>query len=635
MCRRATAVLIVLFFMLIPSSVFADEGSLGGDLLPEAVNNPTVQRIGVTDTYFVYAPSNEFDVALAIIGETSTKIQLDTPKFTALSNESTGGDFYDLSQLCYSAEDGNPVNPANVIWYPMVQSKIALFGASHVWFCEATEEQISAARRDYLKVLEGGSLGSVASSAGVLTRYPVGDGYFNVYSDSVYDLNSNTITSSGERSNVFYTDLPSNIIYRYSSDSAFYNKLNSYLNNVGSPILVLFNVSLNYVFVASLNGVTYTIEDNYVKLDKVVHYNRFRPSRIKNMYDVNGMGYLYVDNASVVSYEKQGDTSQFDLTSCYYTLDFFSVGGGGGGGETNNWPDPTPIPKPIAPEVPWFEPGDPVTDPPDPIDITFSPVFVSEPSGTSPNDYTPWLRAILQALNTIIDDMATHCDHIRVAIRDWTQWLSQRIDYLMYEYLGDLQTYLHQLFEWLADEMSFNFEDGDFPLYDDSRLIAWLRRIYYQLGSPVNVNTNVPSDKDVEKGFDFWAWLLNLVNSLLGGIIEDFVGDVGGFLAELVGTFPFSVPWDILAYLTLLSAQRETPRIVVTIPAVSGWWSSYDVVIDCAPFDGAAAAVRSMVLIWWGLVLVMRTSWLDEIFRGATSLVTGFFDRVTSKVVSD
>lgn len=639
MCRRSVAVLSLLLIFLFSSFAFAEDGSLGGDLLPEAVNNPTVQRIGLTDTYFVYAPSNEFDAALAIIGETSTKIQLDTPKFTALSNEATGGDFYDLAQLCYNAEEGNPVNPASAIWYPMVQAKIELFGASHVWFCQATREQINAAHRDYMTVLNGGSQGGSGSNSGVLTRYSVGTTSGVVYDGSVYDPSTNQVTSSTSNSRVAYDNLPLSIKYCYSENTWFKSKFDQLVSQSSGPYFVQIYMN-NYVYMASLSNVTYQISNDTLNLSSSVQYTRFRLSSGPfNIYSTASYGNLFIDNRHITDYNRTSNTTFFTLSDSYYTTDFTGVGGGGGGGggggDTNNWPEPTPIATPTAPEVPAPDVGDPVTDPPEPTDITFSPTLVVAPTGTSPTDYTPWLSAILQALNTIIDDMARHCDHIKVAIRDWTQWLSQRIDYLMYEYLDNLQTYLHQLFEWLANEISFNFDTGDFPLYDDTRLISWLRRIYYQLGSPVKRTTNPPTDKDVEESFDFWAWLLGLINRYLGGLIEDFVGDIGGFISELVNTFPFSIPWDILAYLTLLDAQRETPRIVVTIPAVAGWWSSYDIVIDCAPYNGTMATVRAMILIWWGFSLLMRTNWLDEIFKSSTSLVTGFFDRITGKAVTD
>lgn len=652
MCRRFIAVLSLLFLLLFPSFALAEEGSLGGDLLPEAVNNPTVQRIGITDTYFVYAPSNEFDAALAIIGETSTKIQLDTPKFTALSNEATGGDFYDLAQLCYSAEDGNPVNPANAIWYPMVQAKIALFGESHVWFCEATEAQINAAHRDYMTVLNGGSLGGGSSSGGQAV-YLSNSGVFipenrlysssftcdgeTVYTNNIYEGSGNYDSNTSRLKyaknaplsfNVVFTDNVQSDVDNYTSQGY---KVYLLCNIVSS------NVSMNLLLSKVEPVVT---ERSGIYEGQTYKYNEYKFTSV-NTDDIKVSTYSHylnpVDGVAIWEERRFQNVSSYtyrDNQGYNYYSNLLSSSGGGTSGD-NNWPDPTPIPSPTAPEVPTPDLGDPVTEPSEPTDITFSPTLVVAPTDTSPTDYTPWLRAILQALNTIIDDMSRHCDHIKVAIRDWTQWLSERIDYLMYEYLDNLQTYLHQLFEWLANEISFNFDAGDYPLYDDSRLIAWLRRIYYQLGSPVKTTTNVPSDKDVEEGFDFWAWLLGLINRYLGGIIEDFVGDIGGFLSELVDTFPFSIPWDMLAYLTLLDAQRETPRIVVTIPAVSGWWSSYDVVIDCAPYDTAMATVRAMVLIWWGLVLLMRTSWLDEILKSSSSLVTGFFDRLTSKAVTD
>lgn len=356
---------------------------------------------------------------------------------------------------------------------------------------------------------------------------------------------------------------------------------------------------------------------------------------------------------------------------------------GGGGGGDNHWPTDDPTPTPDPPEVPG--PGDdpipqpdppdlpdpreyPVSDPytPDP-DPPTNPVITYDPNPTGePTDYRPWLNAILvllRKINTTISDgfgdlrgwLTNHCDHIREQIHSdsvdlglhiqtaiqngfisFERWLQgtfagyfiDELDYVIGQQFAELESYLYDLFHWLASQFDFTFGGSN---YDDSSVIYWLRRIYARLGGGA---PNPGDDGTVDEGFDWWAWLLGLITDALGGIITDFVGDVGGFLATLADVFPFSIPGDIVAYLTLLDAARETPRFVVTIPAVDGWWQSFDYEIDLAPFDDAMGVVRGMYLIYWGLILVMKTDWLGGVFDFATRAVVQFFDKITGGAYS-
>ena len=349
----------------------------------------------------------------------------------------------------------------------------------------------------------------------------------------------------------------------------------------------------------------------------------------------------------------------------------------------NNWPDPPTTPNPSPPDVP--SPTDDPTPQPDPptlpnpgTDVTVDPytpdpdpptnpviTYDPNPTGTAA-DYRPWLDAILALLrmiNTSIRDgfgdlrgyLTEHCDHIREQIHDdvvtlglkvsnavnngfvgFERWLQgtfagyfiDELDYVIGQQFAELEDYLHSLFQWLASQFDYSFGGS---VYDDSSVVNWLRRIYSQLGG-ASPNPGIGDDPD--DGFDWWSWLIGLISDAIGGIVTDLVGDIGGFIAAVAEKFPFSIPADIVAYLTLLDAPRQTPRFVITIPAISGWWASFDFTIDFSPFDTAMATVRSMVLIWWGFVLVMKTDWLGSVFDDAASMVTGFFDRITGGAYS-
>lgn len=273
-----------------------------------------------------------------------------------------------------------------------------------------------------------------------------------------------------------------------------------------------------------------------------------------------------------------------------------------------------------------------------------------------------YLLRIIELLRTINDTLfdgfadllaalRTHCDHIREALHTealnlgskfatvvhnefvaferwlqstWTGYLVQKLDYILGQQFEELEEYLHELFEWLAGQFDFTYGGSTF---DDSSIVTWLRKIYGRLGGSA---PNPTTGDDPDDGFDFWSWLLNLIAERLGGILTDLVGDIGGFLSAVASKFPFSIPGDIVLFLTALDAQRATPVVEITIPAIDGWWSAVTYRIDLSPYDSAMAVVRSMILLWWGFVLVMKTDWLGGVLDGASDFVTGFVRRVTS-----
>lgn len=310
------------------------------------------------------------------------------------------------------------------------------------------------------------------------------------------------------------------------------------------------------------------------------------------------------------------------------------VSGGGGGGGGNDWPEPgpTPTPTPDPPEVPeppdiqLPEPGDPVVDPQIPTEPTTN---VQDPVNAP--DYTLWLVAILAQLRVINDSLAQHCVHLQQEIWDNGTRVTNSIiaranslEHTLIDGNNAMMDYLYDLFHWLAERMNFDNSVYVEP-YNDSSVLYWLKRIYSKL-------TNDAPDirqPDTEEPFDFWAWLLQLVSDTIGGIIGDLVGDLAGLLENFTDKFPFSIPWDIAALLALLDAQRATPVFVVTIPAVSGWWPQQNYTIDLTPYNGVASVARTMINIWWLLVLAMKTDWMLLIMGDSASLGARFVRKIS------
>lgn len=351
---------------------------------------------------------------------------------------------------------------------------------------------------------------------------------------------------------------------------------------------------------------------------------------------------------------------------------------GGGGGLPNNWPETDPNPTPQPPEVPEPDPPTPTPEPDPPVEpnppvtpqppvnppYVYSPIVTTpepEPTNTTATDYTPWLRAILRQLNKIGSDvvsgfnavntaLATHCEHLQDAIGDWVQWLERSIavisnnerlslqsylDYLfenlhinladeLYDAIYHLELYMKEQLEWLAEQFDFSFTG-----YDDSSVVSWLRNIYSKLEFGTWRNpVGTPTDKDIENDFDWWSWLIDTLVKLLGDGFSDGVDTLVGILEEMQGLFPFSIPWDLVAVFGAIVADPLTPEFDIVIPAISGWWDAVTIHVDLSPYDGAASVVRAMWLVWFAVVLIMRTDWLVGVFETGARVATQFLDRL-------
>ena len=357
--------------------------------------------------------------------------------------------------------------------------------------------------------------------------------------------------------------------------------------------------------------------------------------------------------------------------------------------QPNTDPPEVPTPTtPTEPTQPNLDPSDDVTwgTPPqfNPSD-TLTPIVTeptvtiinvtNEPTGTDPTDYTPWLRAILNELKNIHTDLGsllngvisainrvisalndlnaaltTHCGHIRTAIhndfnyyvrniisqmvsdtntvgtniRTQVGWLVQS----MRDCYSHLEDYLYDLFHWLAEQFDFTF--SSVPSYDDRSVLYWLKKIWLRLGtnqyySPIGPSAPTPTAQDVETGFDWWAWLLSLIDQLFNNVASELVEDVDAFVESLREIWPISVPWDLLGAFVLLGANPETPTWTVTIPSVCGL-PSYDYVIDLHPYDGLAATVRNMETVVFAFYLLMKSDWLLDLISKGLQKCTVFFD---------
>ena len=646
--KRVLAVFVILQVVvtsMFPASAYA------------ATYQPNVHEFwGVNDFWAVNGVSNRFDAALGLIGEWGKKIQISNANYIALSNASSGGAFYELAQLLQTApgewEPGpdlgfNPI--ANIAWAGLYTETQVNYGdpSTWLWYCYASDANIADARRDFLKVLAGESLGGGGGGGSggyyeyeIKVRY-VTSGWVTYFNDGLF----NKVKSDGTVADgaalappAMYVKIPAEFIDAACTKlGSGYSAANTFIvfertSKGGSGgIRVIFNSTA--CDVRTRSGKIGSLEYQYYD----VAYSPNKYTSVSDSSFVFGGYTLTADYFDAALANRTNFGNNINNSNPYdYQMVGVQSGGGGGGGGDNHWPEPTtPEPDPPTNTDPPLDPPDPPgftvpdIDLPDPeVDL---PITIVPPDNTTAADYTPWLRAILTALNTIIDDMGEHCDHIRVAMRDYLNGLYEALSDDLQAYYDDLTDYMSDLAKWIVSHLNFDIKQPDIniPGYDDSSVVGWLRRIYYKLrgtGSP-----RPDPIEDTDGALDWWSKFLEWITNALGGLLTDFVGDLGGFLQELMDTFPFSIPWDIVAMLTLLDAQRATPDVTFTIPGQNGWWNDITIRINLSAYDDAMATVRGMVLIWWMYILVMKTDWMMLLFDGANNAIGDFVSRLTGK----
>ena len=639
--RRGSAPLAVLLALVMalafPARAFAS-----------VYNDPIVTWTSL-QSCDVCGPNNEYDAALAIIERTNTKIQISEPMYVELSNEGTGGRFYQLAQSLKCAADETP-GSGDFVLQSSVSAGVALYGADYVWWqhgITVNDDLITGALQDYETILNGGHLGGGGSSAGgdvatpmlfTPTMYIGTNKYFDTYGNTPLSASFTVPWTNG-------------------GTGTFSSRLTAMISKYQHVYILLWSNS------ASINDMWWRDEPtsftmNIYGTDSVADVSDAGVFSFSGMHDEWQSTWYPTDNAR---YQNGSNTLRCTYNNTLtqninYAVTFgpksvmylYGYGGGsGGGGGNNNWPGPTDEPEPGPPEPPrepdpiprdpidWPQPYNPTTPAPGPEPTPTTPV--TNPTNTSPADYTPWLMAILAELRGIHTDMnawldaifegivdygAAICSHIdtasenvRSTLRFMTQWMDEQLDTSFYQ----LRHLLWECANYIADSLDYTFvgPDVNMPAYDDSSVLYWLKRIYYKLGSG-NVNTR-PVDP-VGDHDNWWDWIVQLIKNLildLGMMGADFLSDMGDVLSEVVQKFPFSIPWDIAAYLTAFSTQPVTPVIVITIPAMSGFLPQTQFTIDLHPYDDAMATVRAVETIVFAFWLMWKCPMLLDMMDTA------------------
>lgn len=130
----------------------------------------------------------------------------------------------------------------------------------------------------------------------------------------------------------------------------------------------------------------------------------------------------------------------------------------------------------------------------------------------------------------------------------------------------------------------------------------------------IKISPSKPVINDGNGGiWDFLNFATNLAEKLLDGsdeVFDDFMGgitEVGSGLADLFRTrFPFSIPWDIAAFVAALSAPPETPYYEIPI-TLERYGIDERIVIDLGDFEIISKISRTFLTIIWSMYLMNLT----------------------------
>ncbi len=517
--RFATlALMLIVVFVLSPEVAYASESWA-------TVDGPFVTGLTENDKgYVVINVGNPYDAALAVIGRKSDKIQLSNEQLARLSNDGSGGAFYDLASKFFAVGSTGTTYHSFPGWWgdSLFQSNMVSLngGFGHTWAVETSQREIASAREDYLVIYGGGSLGGggVSTDGNIIKarcNYTNAQGAGLTFDDiggqqNFWRLNLVSWKNDWDR---VYSDrdkLPE-LINVSVPDTAL-----GYLSEVDSTLYdVVWRIYPDnglqvYVYLLPKGQWEYTTYTVTVAQTHVFNCHYAVSFSAQTIQYVHKEWYFVYDSATNTLVYRSGDSikqSDFKSTSSISSRmgSITSLGligppappltnnwpdDGGSGSESGIVPEPDP-PAPVEPEVPVSEPYVPELPTP------WMPIVVYDPVGTDPSDYTPWLRAILQELrnfhvdfalfaNALESDLNTHCLHVTRALADWSRWLRSGLYKDASILLNDLESYLRSLFVWLSGVIS----DGTF---DPSALLRWLNRIDEDIrGLDLNVNVTSP-----------------------------------------------------------------------------------------------------------------------------------------------
>ena len=412
----------------------------------------------------------------------------------------------------------------------------------------------------------GAGSGTISSVYSLVPNYPntfyVGDTYCT--NNAIYSTNGETLISNC----VLRLDSTSmENISAWNIDFETYKYIYVGATNTNTSIMIFKEPMTLTEGVVS--GVTYK---NKIRNDTGETQSYYSMSKTPTASIQGGTLYLDVTNI-YISMNSIGNGSEVQFFS-YYINDGNVSGGGSGGG---NQPTEPTYPTPYQPTTP-----EPPTSPPDnnPTNVNIGGNTYNNNTGTTSVDLTPLLE-MLRIINSNIIEFETGFNNYANKVQ---------------EYLSSIYDMVYGFLENIQDEID---DYGRLILEELREANQWLAYIFYSLGQGGGSQPD-----PVEKPNDWWGWLGNLADGLLGDLPTELTA-LTGTMQALRSVFPFSLPWDLGVLLGLFVATPVTP--VLDIPfGYSANGVTY-VRVDCSSWNNVMATVRSVELVAFAAGLAFKT----------------------------
>lgn len=592
--KRLAALLSLLlaFLLLVPSRAYADArfgyvGLLDGVQCHNDYND--------FENFLVFAPDKYAAAVMAVGGDVNS---LTADQKLKLSDHNYGGAFYDYAQTFHDMQgttfpDFVPtyIAAALLVYYSPIPNGLNYFAPdSEFYYSVVSPEIYTAAKAAYLAVINGEDTGSGGSAPDgyVLFRSGERNGnrltLYNVRDSSqspiIADI-SNVLGTIGEG-----TPYISGYTYQWDSKSF-------YCISVPSGVYSVRRLSDNKIFLYNSNSSSVTCPYFYS--------SNVWPSG--NVYTLKNTSQNRFSIAAG-AFRNLSDDNHFNGPWIFSVF--------GAPPAAGDWPEDEPIVTPTAPVVPEPDDETPISEPVVvPPSVTFPDIDITitdnSPEGTTPEDYTPWLRAINENLNSLRSDLLVEFDALKTSIRNIYTYL-QHLDDLLENHCvhlrnqiitstNHIESYLQGLFTWLGEQLSFSF--------DDTNIVIWLKRIYSRLGGS---NTFQPDPISDDDGFLDWLYQLwqNFLIDLLS-VLPDSLGGLVETISQLTHYFPFSIPWDLAALLALFEHEPVIPVFDIPFPYSADEGGQVMLHIDLTDWDPVAQMVRPVFVVGFCMQLAFIT----------------------------
>lgn len=154
-----------------------------------------------------------------------------------------------------------------------------------------------------------------------------------------------------------------------------------------------------------------------------------------------------------------------------------------------------------------------------------------------------------------------------------------------------------------------------------SGIIGWLEKIYDKLADMLKQLKSIKRWTVVDtviNGVDAVADWLDLIHDIISDAddgMESAVSTLSSALDDSAGLlkkkFPFSVPWDILAFVTLFAAEPEVPHFEIPIDigvSAVGLDIHYDFVVDFSDYQYLSDVLRAVLSLTYAVGLIKMTA---------------------------